>query len=300
MMPALLMDIWDARSQGRFDPSATKFRTVNVGGHEFLLCNVPRSRDSVEIGGYKNFTVRARLSGFRYRCLLIPLRDSGWPLQQWQIEEALSYCCEVGQIVLYNTFLSGGSQPLSTHFQCFPRLVTQSDRSYSLTALKHDSPVEVLTRQGDMPHFERISMKLPTGFPIPMLRIDIDDPADPAQLTQAAQKLYELAVTWHGLRAFNLYFVPVSTGPCGCVAYFIPRRRDGQAVPRSLASLYQEDTGVPVRWQFAALELGGTLQAKNDEIFSRLAGHEIAVSLGEVTPNFAEGSAELRQLAWSF
>ena len=100
-----------------------------------------------------------------------------------------------------------------------------------------------------MPHFEELQIEALDGYPV--RGILIRSHQTDAGRRQAAQKAYELALNYDGMKAFNLVIVPREQDSPS--VFVFPRPKEGRAIYG------------PRRWQIAAVELNGLMQTKDSE-----------------------------------
>ena len=110
-----------------------------------------------------------------------------------------------------------------------------------------------------MPRFKTLVIRDLANYPLRGIRITGAD-------DEVASKVFELALNYDDLKAFNLVILPPPEGTSGeASAYFFPRRRDGRAIFK-----FHGD-----RWQIAALEANGLIQAKSKAAFSEIDSNTV-------------------------
>jgi len=177
-----------------------------------------------------------------------------------------------------STFKSGASVPFDLHAQSFP---LWRDSDTRLSALPDvDARSEVLVEIGMMPRFRNIQVARLRDYPIQGLRLTYQDSED--GLTEVSRKIFELALNYDNLKAFNVVIVPSRDATPS--VYFFPRRKDGVAI-----------YGVR-RWQIAALEANGLLQAKDAQEANSLSMSDVNDIFRETSLSEDEFKEFLRQL----
>jgi hypothetical protein len=156
------------------------------------------------------------------------------------IEDLLFWSAHMQHVITVSTFKSGASHPFTFHAQSFP-LQRKSD-GICLSALP-GLPTTPAIEEGEMPHFTSLRIERLKTYPLRGIRIA-------GELMEVSKKTYELALNYDDGKAFNLVILP--SGPD---MYFFPRKKDGNAIYK-IANR---------RWQIAALEANGLMQAKNQE-----------------------------------
>lgn len=245
-----LEKIWDRLASGVFTPA--KLRAVKVGRATFKILHLARNAEQLVPGAYLqtglSFYAWPRLAGYRHRFVLCPMDSVGgqvrWDLRCQDVLDWLRWSKHMRHVVTMSTLKSGASTPLYLHAQSFP---LRQGREY-LTALADPKPRgKILVDFGCMPHFGDIRISWLHDYPMPGFRMDMRS-TDRA-VEQAADKAFEFALNWNGLKAFDLAILPQDRG--ALAVYFFPRRKDGRCIYG------------PSRWQIAAIEANGLIQAKS-------------------------------------
>jgi hypothetical protein len=107
---------------------------------------------------------------------------------------------------------------------------------------------------GTMPRFRECQISVLQNYPAWGIRVTGVNTND--SFEQVAQKVFELALNYDNLKAFNLVILP-RRELVGDVLFF-PRRRDGKAV-------YGDE-----RWQIAGLEFAGVLLCREEDKFDSM------------------------------
>jgi len=268
----LLNAAWD-KLAGEFAPAT--LREVDVDGATFHVLFLPlrpelRPHAFLETG--LSFYACPRVAAYRYRYVLVP-EDSLTGSRRWEIRlqdivDWLMWAEHMGHIVTFSTLKSGASRPLTIHGQSFP---LTNDDGVPHTALA-DAAGDIIVDFGQMPHFGEIRIESMMNYPVRGLRISCQN--TPSGRLQAAEKTYELALSYDALKAFNLVILP-SDGRAPCI-HFFPRRRDGRAAYG------------PSRWQIAAIEVNGLMQVKNAAAADKLDARTIKDIFQETTLDSGE------------
>jgi hypothetical protein len=243
--------IWDAMAPADFVPA--ELHPVTVGGHVFhKLCLTRGDTPSpVRIRLDKSMYGMPRFAAYRYRVVLFPkdvlLHGNRWDLHEADILTWLGWARRMQYMVTFSTYKSGASMPHSLHAQSFP---LKNHQDIALTALSRAEGSSII-EPGTMPRFKSLRISVLHDYPLRGLCLTGED-------EEVANKFFELALCYDNLKALNLVIVPGSNG--GLSTFFFPRRRDGTAIYDMNCS----------RWQIAALEANGLLQAKTTKDLDKI------------------------------
>lgn len=263
--------IWDRLAGDDFQQAG--LREVKVDGAPFQVLHVLRKEEfvpSVYLPTGLSFYAWPRLAAYKYRCVLVPQENMRqtprWELHISDISDWAKWSTHMGHVITFSTLKSGASDSLCLHAQSFP-LYQDGVRLSALPGLQ----TEPLIRFNQMPQFEGLEIHRLTRYPIPGLKIIGNGTPDGQR--QVARKLFELALNYDGLKAFNLVLIPCEND---VEAYFFPRRKSGQAIYG------------PQRWQIAALEVNGLMQAKTAKQRSSISAKQIKLIFREISLNERE------------
>ena len=263
--------IWDKAARDAFTPA--QLRPIDVDGYLFHSLWLPRDEEFVpnvylDLGLL--FLLWIRLAAYRYRFVLVPVdgisQETRWQIRESDIVSWLNWSAQMKHVVTFSTLKSGASLPLGVHAQSFPL----ENGGVCFSALREARTSDIVS-YGEMPHFERIRIARLLNYPIKGLKIT-GDGSDSGRC-QVAKKVFEFALNYDALKAFNLVFLPLGNET---EAFFFPRRRDGRAVFG------------PDRWQIAALEVNGLMQAKTQKEAESLGPEEIRRIFRATSPSDEE------------
>jgi len=261
--------VWDQLARDMF--TAARLRVVTVGETEFKVLHLPRTEEfvpDVYVRTGLSFYAWPRLAGYRHRFVLTPADVLAGPERGGvTVEDVLdwiAWSAHMRHVVTFSTYKSGASYPFGMHAQSFP-LHSETGTLSALT----ESQGRAIVDFGAMPHFGDIRIEVLEGYPARGLRILTRD-GDGARM-QAARKVFELAVNYDGMKAFNAVILPREDGPPA--VHFFPRRKDGRA------------TYGPGRWQIAALEINGLMQAKDRAAAEAIDADTIRDIFVQTTPD---------------
>jgi hypothetical protein len=245
---------WDNLASDFLSPQYKVLTVGNVEFYAFLLPRVvePEFRIYIETG--LSFLAWPRSVGFRYRFVLIPRQSLteyiNWQIQPEDIFDWVIWSNCMNYVTTVSTFKSGAGVPFKKHAQSIPALF---DREIYLSSLAN-LPKELLIDYGQMPFFKEIKISRIKDFPVEGLCIESLNSIN--GLNQVANKVFELALNYDELKAFNLIILPANQFETKL--FFFPRRKDGVA------------TYGASRWQIAGLELNGLLLTKTKNTFDKL------------------------------
>ena len=277
--PERLRNLWDKLSAGVF--VQPEFRTIVVGGLAFRCLPLPRMPDQepkVLVESGLSFLAWPRLSGYRYRWVLVPRRNVVEAQPQWEIsaldvQEWITWANQMNHVVTYSTFKSGAGVPWSAHAQSVPLWLNEQTKATVL----EDVAERILVEFRVMPFFDQIQIGVLEGHPARGILLTGSKEPDGAK--QVAQKIFELALNYDHLKAFNLVIVPAQGSSAR--VYFFPRRRDG-------VSIFG-----PNRWQVSGMELCGMIPAKSQSEFENLSETTIRELFSVTIPDETEFEAFL-------
>jgi hypothetical protein len=238
-------ETWDTLAGGSFDEAV--LRQIRVRDCTFLALHLPRDESFKPRLAWRtglSFLAVPRFAAYRHRLVLVPadvfISSRRSEITEKDIEDLLCWSAHMQHIVTVSTFKSGASHPFTFHAQSFP--LERARDGMCLTALSGLRTTPVI-EEGEMPHFTSLRIDSLNAYPLRGIRIA-------GELMEVSKKTYELALNYDHLKAFNLVILP--TGPD---MYFFPRNKNGNAIYR-IANR---------RWQIAALEANGLMQAKKEE-----------------------------------
>lgn len=238
-------ETWDQLAVGKFDEAI--LRQVRVRDATFLALHLPRDESFKPRLAWRtgiSFLAVPRFAAYRHRLVLLPadvfIGSRRSEIMEKDIEDLLCWSAHMQHIVTVSTFKSGASHPFTFHAQSFP-LERRSD-GICLSALPGLGTAPVI-EEGEMPHFTSLRIDRLKAYPLRGIRIA-------GELMEVSKKTCELALNYDDAKAFNLVILPI-----GPDMYFFPRKKDGNAIYK-IANR---------RWQIAALEANGLMQAKKEE-----------------------------------
>lgn len=243
-----LESIWDKLAPEDF--TRAPLSEVRVGDVRFQKLFLPRGDDPSPVMIALGFSLYGipRFAAYRYRLVLIPedvvAVQNRWDIREMDIQGFISWSRHVRHVITFSTLKSGGSVPLKIHAQSFP---LQSEGGV-LSALATVGS-ELWIPQGVMPRYRSLEIRVLKGYPLRGISIT-------GNAEEMASKLFELALNYDHLKTFNLVILPASKqeSEAEVLAFFFPRRKDGRAI-------YDLNGN---RWQIAALETNGLMQAKSE------------------------------------
>lgn len=247
--------IWDALAPSEF--TEAELHPINVDGHQFHKLHLSRgdTPSPVRIELHPAMYGMPRFAAYRYRSVLFPkdvlLHGNRWELRPDDILPWLDWARRMDYIVTFSTHKAGGSVPQNFHAQTFP----YSQNNRVLSALANVRTQTIIPRNC-MPRYESLEIATLQDYPLRGLLLTGHDP-------DVARKVYELALCYDNLKAFNIVISPRPNA--NLATFFFPRRRDGRAT-------------YPIngtRWQIAALEANGLMQAKTVQDLKEIDEHRI-------------------------
>jgi len=271
-----LEDIWDKLGEHKLLDA--KIRDIMVEDACFRVLYPPNEeviKHNIYLRTGLSFFAKPRFESYRYRFVLFPADSlagvARWEIKEQDIRDLIRWSEKMEHVVTVSTFKSGASTPFAFHAQSFP-MRRKSDQQ-CLSALPGAGVTELNTR-GSMPHFKSIWIGQLAKYPIRGLKIT-------GELSDLCKKTFELALNYDHLKAFNIVILPGqdkhmnSSRPA---VYFFPRRKDGQAI-------YQIGRQ---RWQIAALEVNGLMQAKDEDEAERINAATIKAAFSNTSLNEKE------------
>ena len=262
---------WDRLAGAEFRPSEIARIDTDRSFAYYKIHWVMRPENEFRIPAYfdtgTSMLAQPRFAAYRYRFVLLPkthLIETRWQLDSQDVVWMLSWSKTMGHVVTLSTYLSGAGYPGSMHAQSFPLFVKERKVS-SLP----DAESECIVKKGAMPGFQSLEVSELIDYPLRGVRL-VGDPAD------IASKVFELALIYHHLTAFNLVILPPTQFTDECQVYFFPRRKDGRATYGSS------------RWQIGAIEANGLMQARTMLEYNELSADRVAEVLGHVSVDEAE------------
>lgn len=238
-------ETWDLLAGSKFDEAI--LRQVQVHDATFLALHLPRDESITARLAWRtglSFLAVPRFAAYRHRLVLLPadvfLGSRRSEVMEKDIEDLMYWSAHMQHIITVSTFKSGASHPFTFHAQSFP--LNRASDGICLSALPGLATTPVI-EEGEMPHFTSLRIDRLKAYPIRGLRIA-------GELGEVTRKTYELALNYDHAKAFNLVILPF-----GPDLYFFPRPKDGNAI-------YEIGNR---RWQIAALEANGLMQAKKEE-----------------------------------
>lgn len=243
-----LESIWDKLAPSDF--TRASLSEVRVGGVRFQKLFLPRGDDPSPVMIKLGFSLYGipRFAAYRYRLVLLPkdvvAGQSRWDIREKDIQGFISWSRHVRHVITFSTLKSGASVPLKIHAQSFP-LESEGGVLSALATARS----EIRIPQGVMPRFKSLEIRALQGYPLRGISIT-------GNAEELASKLFELALNYDHLKAFNLVILPASKqeSEAEVRAFFFPRRKDGRAIYNLNGN----------RWQIAALETNGLMQAKSE------------------------------------
>jgi hypothetical protein len=282
--PATLEAIWNSVAPDDFSEAA--LQEVPFKNIRFKKLHLPRRDVPSRITICLGFSLygRPRFAAYRYRLVLLPEDILGgntrWQITRADIASFVKWARHMKHVVTFSTLKSGASFPLSLHAQSFPMFQKET----ALTALAGIA-TDVHVGNNEMPHFPSLEIATLRDYPLHGIKITSTDTNGSSE--EMVDKTYELALNYDALKAFNIVILPESTDVAGRLSlFFFPRRRDGRAIFR-----FHGD-----RWQIAALEANGLLQAKTVKALTDIKEETIADMFNRTGLNDHEFKDFLRML----
>ena len=253
---ATLDSIWDSVAPRNFREAT--LHEVCCKNIRFQKLHLPVGDDPSPVRIHLGFSLygKPRFAAYRYRLVLLPEDIVGgstrWQITRADIARFVKWARHGKHVITFSTLKSGASFPLSLHAQSFP--IIQKETKTPLTSLVGVA-TDVCIRAGEMPGFTSLEIATLRDYPIPGLKLTGEE-------QEIVDKAYELALNYNELKAFNMVILPdsVDAGTDKLSVFFFPRRRDGRA------TFHFHDN----RWQIAALEVNGLLQAKSPEALAAI------------------------------
>lgn len=240
-------DTWELLAAGKF--AEADLRDVPVDNAIFKALHLPRDETFKPKLAWRtglSIVAMPRFAAYCHRLVLLPadvfVGNQRSKISQRDIEDLIIWSGHMQHVITVSTFKSGASHPFTFHAQSFP--LRRKKDGWCLSALP-GVPTKIEIKKGEMPHFDSVQIEQLSNYPICGLRITGD-------LSEVTKKTYELALNYDDLKAFNLVIVP--SDESAPAVYFFPRNKDGNAI-------YQTANR---RWQIAALEVNGLMQAKTE------------------------------------
>lgn len=252
---------WDVLAAGRFEEAA--LREVDVHGAPFQVLHLPRDESFKPKLAWRtglSFVAMPRFAAYRHRVVLLPndifLGSGRGRITERDIADLIFWCTHMQHVCTVSTFKSGASHPFMWHAQSFPLLPAGGTMLTALAGARGS----VLLNEGQVPHFETLRIERLDEYPVRGLRITGD-------AKEVMRRIYEVALNYDELKAFNLILLPTAAS---FEAYLFPRPKHGRAI-------------YPIanrRWQIAALEVNGLIQAKTADDAAQTDARTIQAILG--------------------
>lgn len=272
-----LEDIWDKLCEHKLLDA--KIREIKVNDACFRVLYPPSEevlKHEIYLPTGLAFFAKPRFEACHYRFVLFPAEGLGglvrWEIKEQDIRDFIRWSENMKHVVTVSTFKSGASMPFALHAQSLP-MKRKSD-GQCLSALPGVDAKELISK-GSMLHFKSLRIDQLSKYPIRGLKIT-------GELSELCKKTYELALSYDHLKAYNIVILPSQdedyTNSLSPAVYFFPRRKDGQAI-------YQMGNQ---RWQIAALEVNGLMQAKNQDEADRIDAGTIKAIFDKTSLNESE------------